>query len=303
MEYRTFKELLGALKGKQRKMTCAVVGADSENILTAVLKVSREGYIDPVLIGDEIAIRACLEKVGAGAAPVRIVHTHGDKATAETAVALAKSGEADILIKGYIDTSLYLSPILNRENGLPLKNILSSFAVFEIPTYHKLLATTDAGIMLHPTLEQKKIILQNAVAALRQMGVPCPKVAVVAALETPTPKMPETMDAAALQKMNENGEIKDCIVAGPISYDLAINKASARVKGYEHPVAGDADLLLYPNLVSGNLLNKTFAYSAGARAAFFAIGARPAIILGSRASDMEDEYLSLVIATAMGEKR
>lgn len=122
-------------------------------------------------------------------------------------------------------------------------------------------------------------------------------------METVTPKMPETMDAAELQKMNERGEIKNCIVAGPISYDLAVNKESAKVKGYDHPVAGDADLLLFPEITSGNLVGKAIVFSAGAKTAMFAIGAEPIIVPGSRASRWEDEYRSLVIASAMGRKR
>ncbi len=300
MEFRTFDELLETAKKYKKTVPCALVGADSENNLEAVLRAHREGFVRPFLIGDEGAIGRCFEKIGEKSGSVRIIHAATQKDAAQQAVDLVRSGKTNILIKGNMDTSAFFSPILNKENGIQPEKILAGFAVYEIPTYHKLVAVTDGGITLYPTLAQKKMLIENAVAVLRRMGISCPKVAVLAAVEKANPKMPETMDAAALQEMNEQGEIKDCIVAGPISYDLAINKKSAAIKGFDSPVAGDADLLVFPDITSGNIVSKALVYTANGKIAMFAIGAKPIIIFGSRSSRAEDKYRSLIMATTLG---
>lgn len=299
MGYRNFDELLDALKTDRRKAACAVVSPESDNILEAVFKAYREGIVEPLMIGNERIIRPALEKNGIGIEDIRVVPAVDPSEAAQLALDLVKSGQADIFMKGNINTSIFLRPLFDKVNGLKPEKILSQFSLFQIPTYHKLVGVTDGGIVINPTLEQKKMIIENAVAALRHIGIPCPKVAVLAALEVPTPKMPDTMEAAELQKMNERGEIKNCIVSGPISYDLAVNRESAEIKGFESPVAGDADLLVYPNMLAGNLVSKTLILTAGATPAMFAIGVKQPIIFGSRSSPMEYEFLSLVIASAL----
>lgn len=302
MGYRNFEEMMDALKSSKEKTTCAVVGADGENPMKAALRAYREGIIEPLLIGDDAAIGKCLEKIGGSGEPFRVITARTQGEAAQMAVSLVKAGEAEILMKGNIETSAFFAPLINRKSGLQPKKILSGFAIYEIPTYHKLLAGTDGGITLYPNLEQKKLLIENAVEVLRRLGIAHPKVAVLAPLETATPKIPETMDAAALQKMNERGEIKNCIVAGPISYDLAIKKGSAEMKGYTHPVAGDADLVLFPDITSGNLVTKSWLHSGGTKHAGLAIGGESPVIFGSRSSTAEDKYRSVVIANAIRRK-
>ncbi len=174
-----------------------------------------------------------------------------------------------------------------------------SHVVFnEIPNYHKLLVLTDGGMMMYPDLDKKKQICENAVDTLRTLGYKMPKVAALAAVETVNPKMQETVDADALKRMNLENEITDCIIEGPISYDLTMSKASAEIKGFESPVTGDADIVLVPNITVGNVLGKSLIYSAGAKMAGFIVGAKVPIVLTSRGSSSEEKYLSLVLSAA-----
>jgi len=301
--YQNFDDLIDAIKTKKQKKTCAVVAAECEKTLKAVLKAYKDGVVEPLLIGNEDAIREYLEKVQDNADPFRIIHAQSPEASAQRAVELVKSGEADMLMKGYIESSLFFGPLLDKQNGLQPKKILATFALFEIPTYHKLIAITDGGITISPTLEQKKLMIENAVEAMIRMGIKYPKVAVLAATEVVTSKMPATTDAHALQEMNERGEIKDCIIAGPMSYDLAINRESAEIKGFKSPVAGDADLLLVPDIASGNILAKSWIFTARAQNASFAIGFKFPILFLSRASSVEDKYRTLIIASGLSRDK
>jgi phosphate butyryltransferase len=175
---------------------------------------------------------------------------------------------------------------------------MSHVSIQEVPSYHKLLITTDGGMMMYPDLEQKKKIIENAVEVLHSLGYENPKVAVLAAVETVNPKMPESVDAGKLKEMNQNGEITGCIVEGPISYDIAMNKESGEIKGFVSPVAGDPDILIVPNITCGNILGKCLVYSAGAKMAGFIVGAKVPIVLTSRGSSSEEKYLSLVLSAA-----
>ena len=299
MEYRNFDEVINAIKARKQKKSCAVVAAESEKTLKAVLNAHEDGIVEPYLIGDEHAILGCLEKVGGNKRGFEIIPTRSLEESAQKAVDMAKAGEADVLVKGHIDTSVFFAPIVNKKNDFLTRKMLTGFSLLEIPTYHKLIAATDAGITIYPTLEQKKIIIENAVEVLRQMGISLPKVAVLAAVETANPKMPETMDAEVLQKMNERGEIRNCIISGPISYDLAVDKEAARIKGFDSPVAGDADLLVYPNITAANLHNKALVVSGRAKGTGFAIGAKTPIVLTSRSSVFGIKYRSLVMACGL----
>lgn len=302
MGFATFDKIIEIVKLKKQRKTCAIAGADSQYTLEAVLRAHKDGIIDPILIGDEANIKNYLLKIGGQDLPFKIIPTQSQKESAQMAADLAKSGEVDILMKGNIESSVLFGMLLDRKNGLQPKKILAGLSIFEIPGYHKLLAMTDGGITIRPTLEQKKWLIENAVEALMQMGVECPKVAVLAATEVVTPKMPETIDAAALQKMNEGGEIKDCVISGPISYDLAVNRESAKIKKFDSPVAGDADLLVFPDISSGNFVTKAMVFSARAKYISFALGARLPIIFPSRASLQEDRYRSLIVASLVNRE-
>jgi phosphate butyryltransferase len=224
-----------------------------------------------------------------------------DKDAAEKAVELVRDGKVDFIMKGKIQTADLLRAVVDKEKGLRTGKVISHMAFNEIPTYHKLIAISDGGMMMYPDLQQKKGIIENGVETLRSMGIENPKVAVVTAVENVNPKMPETVDAAELKKMNEMGEIKNCIVEGPISYDLIMDPESAVIKGYESPVAGDADLIIVSNITVGNILGKSLVYSAGSKMAGFIVGAKVPIVLTSRGATSEGKYLSLVLcASAAG---
>lgn len=175
---------------------------------------------------------------------------------------------------------------------------MSHVAILEVPAYPKLIAITDGGMMMYPDVEEKKEILENAVQVFKSMGYECPKVAVLAAVETVNPKMPEAVDADILKKMNESGEIKDCIVEGPISVDLTFNKESAVVKGYKSPVTGEADILLVSNITVGNILSKALLEMANATMAGIIVGAKVPIVLTSRGATTQEKYLSLVLSAS-----
>jgi phosphate butyryltransferase len=219
-----------------------------------------------------------------------------DDEAARKAVAFIREGKGDFLMKGKLETAQMLKPVVNKETGLGTGGLMSNFVIFQAPRYHKLLVVTDGGMVTYPTLEQKKAIIENTVETLKALGYENPKIGVLAAVEKLNPKMPETVDADALRRMNAEGEIKDCIVEGPISLDLALDPEAAAIKGYKSPVAGDADALIVPDIHTGNALGKSIILLGGGRMANFIVGAKVPIILASRASSSEEKYLSLTVA-------
>ena len=207
-------------------------------------------------------------------------------------------------MKGKLYTSVLLKAVVNSEHGLKTGNLMSIFLLAQIPGYHKLIAVVDGGMVTYPTLGQKKGIIENTVSALRNLGVECPKVGVLACIEKVNPKMPETVEADQLKQMNAAGEIKDCIVEGPISYDCAMSKESARLKGFESPVVGDCDALIAPNIHAANIMTKMLLVTCGAKTAGFIVGAKCPVVMSSRGSSPEEKCMSVVLAAAvvLGEK-
>jgi len=207
-----------------------------------------------------------------------------------------RTGKAHFLMKGLLDTSVLLKAVVDKEHGLGKGGVMSHFTIFEVPTYHKLLVPVDGGMVTYPTLEQKKCIIENTVNTMCDMGYDCPKVGVVTCVEKLNPKMPETVEADALKQMNLRGEITDCIVEGPISYDCAVSKEIAEFKGFHSPCAGDCDILLAPNIHAGNIMGKMLAVTCGAKMAGFIVGAKCPVVMTSRGATAEEKYLSIVIS-------
>ena len=296
--FHTFDELQQKVRHFPRRKRVAVVAAAEEHVLEAVDRAYREQIVEPILIGDAATIAEHLERLGTAlpAAAIRSVDSAHDAAM--LAVQLVRSGEADVLMKGRLHTAELMRVVVDRTHGLRTRQLMSHIAFLEIPTYHKLLAITDGGIVLYPDLEEKREILENAVAFMVKMGYVMPNVAVMAAVETINPKMQETVDAARLKQMNLAGTIANCVVEGPISYDLAISKASATIKGYDSPVTGDVDLMVAPNIAAGNLMAKSLLYSGGARMAGVVVGAAAPVVLTSRGSTAEEKFYSLVLAAS-----
>jgi phosphate butyryltransferase len=294
----TFSQLVERLRESKRSRRVAVVAADDDHTLEAVRLAVREGVVTPILIGDADWIGSWLAGRGINVAGLRIVDALDPLDAAAQAVALVRAGDAEVLMKGRIETAALMKVVLDRTSEIRTERIMSHFAVLEVPSYHKLLAVTDVALNLSPDLGQKRQIIENAVAALAAIGIANPKVAVMAAAEQLNPKLVESVDAAELKRLNQVGEITGCVIEGPISYDLAIDREAVAIKRYESPVAADADLMVVPNLVSGNLMIKALMVSAGAKFAGCIVGAKVPIVVTSRAAPAADKHISIMVAAA-----
>ncbi|MDR1541663.1 MAG: phosphate butyryltransferase [Clostridiales bacterium] len=302
MIFHSFSELLKHVNASGRTYCVAIAGAEDEHTLEAVLAVRAEGAIRPLLVGDPAKITQALRKLGADVQFLDVYSAASFPEAAATAVRLVREGKADFIMKGAMETADILRAAVNKETGLGAGRVMSHMAINEIPAYHKLLVTTDGGMLLSPSLEQKKHIIENAVHALRSMGYERPKVGVLSAAERVNSKLSDSTDAAALREMNQSGEISNCIVEGPISFDLATVKARAEAKGYESDCAGDVDILLVPNITAGNILGKSLVEMAGAKMAGLVVGAKCPIVVTSRGSSAEEKTNALFLAAAIMQK-
>jgi phosphate butyryltransferase len=300
MTIKNFDQLIENVRRFDKKKRMAVVVAEDEHTLEAVIKAQADNIVDVVLIGNANKIKIKLDVLHQSIGEECIIDAVDDKAAAYKAMDLVNQGKIDFVMKGKIQTADLLGAVVDKERGIRTNKAMSHVVLNEIPSYHKLLVTTDGGMMMYPDFNQKKKILENAVNVLLKLGYENPKVAVLSAVEQVNPKMPETMDAAKLKELNRMGEISNCLVEGPISYDLAISKESASLKGYDSPVTGDVDILLVPNITAGNILGKALLWSAGAKMAGFVVGAKVPIVLTSRGASAEEKYLSLVLSAAVG---
>jgi phosphate acetyltransferase len=281
----------------------AVAHPCEETALAGALEAGAQKLITPILVGPTTKIRDVAKNSGLDLESTRIVdapHSHG---SAAAAVAMIRSGEAELLMKGSLHTDELLGAVIARETGLRTGRRLSHVFVMDVPTYHKVLIVTDAAINIAPTLEDKVDICQNAIDFMVSLGVKRPKVAILAAVETVNPKMPATIDAAALCKMADRRQITDGILDGPLAFDNAISKDAAKVKGIESEVAGDPDILLVPDLESGNMLAKQLIFLANADSAGLVLGARVPIILTSRADSVRSRIASCAVAVLAAHAR
>ena len=300
MVFHNFDELIAKVKGSPEKKIMAVACANDDHTLEAVVNARREGIIEPLLVGDKKIIKEILEKLQEDIPDENIFDVPEEdlQKACETAVKLVREGRANFLMKGKVDTKIILKEVVNKEYGLGTGKLMSHFTMFQIPSYHKLILPVDGGMVTYPDLEQKKQIIENTVETLRSMGYDCPKVGVLACVEKVNPKMPESVDGAELQAMNERGEIKNCIVEGPIQYDCVMRKDLADFKGLDSKIAGDPDVLIAPNIHAGNIMGKMYAISCGGKMAGFIVGAKCPIVMVSRGSTAEEKYLSIVVSAA-----
>ncbi len=275
-------------------MTLAVAAAQDEDVLKAAKAAREKGIADAILVGDEDRIRPMA--AAAGMEDIRILHEPDDVLAVGRAAKLIRSGEANALMKGLINTSDFLRAVLDPENGLKSGSLLSHLAAFEIPGQEKLHFYTDGGINISPTLSEKKAILLNALDSLGRLGIRNPKVALLSANEKISPKMPSTTDAQALVEMRARGEIPAGILEGPIALDVAVSRRAAKHKGIGSEISGEVDLFLVPNIESGNLVGKTLVYFAQARMAGIVLGASCPIVLTSRAETAEGKLHSIALA-------
>ncbi len=302
---RSLEEVLAAAR-QAEACTIAVAAAQDQDVLTAVYAAVREGIVKPVLVGDREEILKIAQEASIPVKPEEIVDEPDKAAACMKAAELVRDGKADLLMKGFVDTSLIMKAVLNRENGLKKSSTISHDAVMEVPGFDRLFHVTDSAMNIAPTLDQKAAILENAVEVAHALGNEMPKAAVLCAVEKVNPKMECTLDAKELTERNRNGLIRGCLVDGPLALDNAVSPAAAKHKGISSPVAGYADILLVPDIEAGNMLNKGMEYFAGAKKAGVMMGAKVPIVLTSRASSPQSKMYSIalgvVIALNMKEK-
>ena len=296
MAIKSFKELAAAASAMPKKTVVAVVEAHDNHTLEAVIEAKKDGIIEGLLIGNAEKIVEILTANGANPADYEIIGTNTLEESLQAAVENINAGKATAIMKGKLETGQFMKAIVNKANGLMAGGLLSLVGLYEHANYHKLLAVTDQGLNTYPDLNGKKNLIVNAVGLLKKLGVEEPKVAVLAAVEKVNPKMPESVAGAELKKMNQEGEITGCIVEGPISFDLAVKQGAAAIKGYESPVAGDADVLVVPDIAAGNILVKCMTDYAGAMTAGTILGAKVPVIVTSRSAEASDKYYSIALA-------
>jgi phosphate butyryltransferase len=294
-------ELHDIVKKQKQPKRLVVAGAQDEHSLEAVSAAVKKNYIEAILVGDAEKIREIAAKhKKLDISKMHIINEPNVQEAVAKAVKLVHYGEADILMKGNVGTAVLLKGVLNKEWGLRKNEVISHIALFEVPAYHhKLLAITDVAMNIAPDLNTKVGIVNNSIECLRKLGVEKPKVAVLGAVELVNEMMPATLDAALLSKMADRGQIKDCIIDGPLAFDNAISAESAKHKGIVSPVAGDADLLLLPDIEAGNVLYKSFIFFANAKTAAVILGATAPIVLTSRSDSEESKLDSIVLAAAI----
>jgi len=293
---RDFDQLKSMLKSAPEKRRVAVAPARDEHTLEAIVQAAKDGMVYPVLIGNESEIREILAKLHASDLDMELISVGDPAACVQRAADLAREGKVDCVMKGKIETGPLMKILVDKEHGIRKNDTMSLVAFMESPNYHKVFAITDVGLLTYPTKEQKRAAIENAVSAFHALGVERPKVAVIAAVEKVNPKMKETVEAAEIKAEGVDG----CIIEGPISYDLAMDPESAGIKNYESPVAGDTDLLVMPDIVSGNVAAKTVTVIGGGRTGGVVLGALVPVLLVSRAASADDKYMSIVLAALVG---
>ncbi len=281
----------------------AVAHPCEQTALAGAMEAGAKGLITPILVGPAEKIDTVAKQHGIELGKTRVIDAAHSHAAAAKAVELVRRGEAELLMKGSLHTDELLAAVVARETGLRTGRRISHVFIMDVPTYHKVLVVTDAAINIAPTLEDKVDICQNAIDLAIALGVATPKVAVLAAVETVNSKMSATLDAAALCKMSERGQITGGVVDGPLAFDNAISKEAAMVKGIRSAVAGDPDIMLVPDLEAGNILAKQLTFLANADSAGLVLGARVPIILTSRADSVRSRIASCAVAMLAAHAR
>lgn len=286
-----------AKKYGRKKISVAV--AHDEHVLQSINEAYKLGFINAALVGNKEKILQISENIGLDVLKYEIIKENDDIKASKIAVEIAASGEAGILMKGGIMTGDFLKIVLDKGSGLRTDRVLSHVSVFETEAYHKLLFLSDAALNILPDLSRKADIIQNTVDVANALGIDVPKVAILAAVETVNPDMQCTLDAAVLSKMVDRGQLKNCIVDGPLAMDNAINLEAARHKGIKSEVAGDADILIVPDIESGNILHKTLVFLLKAKSCAVMVGARVPLVVTSRAEDYLAKLNSIALASVI----
>ena len=295
---KSFEELISKANQKTLKKV-SVSNAQDEPVLQAVKAAKEQNIATAILVGDEAKIREIAASIDMDLTDFEIINEPDTEAAALKAVELVHNGKADILLKGLLETKTFLKSVLNKEVGLRTGKMLSHVCVFEIEGINRLLFFTDVAFNTYPTLADKVNIINNAVEVAHACGIECPKVAPLCAVETVNPKMQPTVDADNLTKMYEGGDFKGCQIYGPLSMDLAIDPEAAVHKGVTNPVAGHADILLFPNIDAGNITYKILVRTAKVKIGNVLVGTSAPVFLTSRSDDFETKLNSIALATVI----
>lgn len=281
--------------------TLVVACADDRHVLEAVEMAREKNIIEGVLVGNVKEIKKLLAEMNIDESLYTFVNTLDPSEASLEAVKLVSSNPEAFLMKGFVDTSVLLKAALNKEFGLRTDNRISHVSVLEVPTHDKLIFMSDGAMNIAPTLDEKRQIIENSIVIAHALGNPNPKVGIIAAVEKVNPKMQATLDAVELKKMNQEGIIKDCTVGGPFALDNAINKEAAIHKGLTDPIAGDVDILIMPQIESGNVFYKSLMFLGSAKGASIVAGAKKPIVLTSRADSTISKFYSIALSALVAE--
>lgn len=299
---KSFDDLLSHLKTCSKKVL-SVANAQDAPVLEAVHEAKKRGIADAILVGDKDEIQKIADDLGIDLAEYEVIHESDMWQAALTAVKLVHDGKADMYMKGILDTKTFLKSVLDKEVGLRTGGPLSHVCVFDIPGIDQLLFLTDVAFMTYPTLEDKVAIINNTVPVAKACGIDCPKIAPIAAVEVVNPKMPVTVEAAELTKMNEEGKITGCIVDGPLSLDLAVVPEAAEHKGAsDRKIVGDADILLFPDIHAGNIAYKFLVHTTDCKNGCILTGTKAPVVLTSRSDTFETKVNSIALAAVVAEE-
>lgn len=291
-------ELISLAKGKNKKTISVAVAQDKE-VLLAVTQAVRLGIVDAILVGDEEKIKDIASKESIDISNLQIIDEKDTQKAAACAVKLVSDGRAHFIMKGMLGTSDILRAVLNKDAGLRGNGLLSHVMIYDVPAYHKLIFLTDGGMVPYPELKDKIGIVENCVKVAHALQIEMPKVAPICAVEVVNPSMQATIDAAVLTEMNKRGQIKGCLIDGPLGLDNAISLEAAKHKGIISEVAGDADILLVPNIEAGNFMGKTMTYFANAESAGVIVGAKCPVVLVSRADSAKSKLYSIALGSVI----
>jgi len=292
------RELFELANTKEKK-TISVAAAQDKAVLEAVTEAVSKRIVHAILVGDEDKIRSIADREKYNLEEVEIIDEKDVKKAAAVAVKLVSEGKAQFIMKGMLGTADLLKAVLSKEANLKKEELLSHVMVYETDNYHKLIMLTDGGMVPYPELKEKVQIINNAVKLCNALGIENPKVAPICAVEVVNPSMQATIDASVLSQMNKRGQIKGCIIDGPLGLDNAISKEAAEHKGVVSEVAGDADILLVPNIESGNFLGKALTYFAKAENAGVIVGAKCPVVLVSRADSSKSKLYSIALGSIL----
>ena len=295
-----FNAIVEKAKAAKKPMRVAVAGADAENILRGVFDAQEDGFVEPILIGNEERIQAVIDQLGMSGRDYELQPVPDDTNVVQYAIEMINAGNADALMRGNTQTRDFLLPVLNKANHLIKEDALVTHVVFlKVPAFDKLLAVSDVTLLLNPPMETRREVVKNMVEALEVFDIKTPNIALLSLVETPSFQMRDTVEDQTMVRNHKMRPIADCNLAGPISYDLIVSKEAARLKNYDCPYCGEFDGIVVPNLMSGNLLIKVLQRNAGATGCGILVGAKIPIAISSRSDEPGQAYLSLAACAAM----